>query len=130
MHSVAENELREWFVATVVQRGLLVETDRNGAHSRPSRPAAVAGSILGYGRWRLSFRGQGNHAGTTLMDNRADPMVAAAQAVVEVRKIAAARRGARHCRGRGLFRVPDRGVAEPHRPLRHWPAVGADDSAG
>ena len=65
-----------------------------------SAPVAVAGSILGHGRWRLSFRGQGNHAGTTLMEDRADPLVAAAQAVVELRKIAASRRGARGTVGR------------------------------
>ncbi len=61
---------------------------------------AVGGSILGHGRWRLSFRGQGNHAGTTLMSDRADPMVAAAQAVVAVRRIAAGRSGARGTVGR------------------------------
>ncbi len=68
-------------------------------------PVAVGGSILGHGRWRLSFRGQGNHAGTTLMADRADPMVAAASAVVALRRIAAARPGARGTVGR-LVPVP------------------------
>ncbi len=63
-------------------------------------PVAVGGSILGHGRWKLAFRGQGNHAGTTLMADRADPMVAAAQAVVELRRIAAGRPGARATVGR------------------------------
>ncbi len=63
-------------------------------------PVAVASSILGHGRWKLSFRGQGNHAGTTLMADRSDPMVAAAQAVVDVRRIAAAHPGARGTVGR------------------------------
>ena len=49
------------------------------------QPIAVASSILGHGRWRLSFHGQGNHAGTTLMSDRRDPMVAASRAVVAIR---------------------------------------------
>ncbi|MDH6247587.1 allantoate amidohydrolase [Mycobacterium sp. OTB74] len=52
------------------------------------RPVAVATSILGHGRWRLSFTGDGNHAGTTLMRDRADPMVAAAQLIVAVQSAA------------------------------------------
>jgi N-carbamoyl-L-amino-acid hydrolase len=52
------------------------------------RPVAVATSILGHGRWRLSFTGEGNHAGTTLMRDRADPMVAAAQLIVAVQSAA------------------------------------------
>ncbi|MEZ0050534.1 N-carbamoyl-L-amino-acid hydrolase [Mycobacterium sp. MAA66] len=60
-----------------------------------NRAVAVASSILGHGRWRLSFTGQGNHAGTTLMGDRADPMVAAARLVLavqaEARKIGDAR---------------------------------------
>lgn len=63
-------------------------------------PVAIGGSILGHGRWKLTFHGQGNHAGTTLMTDRADPMVAAAQAVVELRRIAGSRRGARGTVGR------------------------------
>ncbi|WGL51674.1 allantoate amidohydrolase [Nocardioides sp. BP30] len=64
------------------------------------RPVAVASSILGHGRWRLSFTGEGNHAGTTLMPERRDPMVAAAQAVVAVQRLARATPGARATVGR------------------------------
>lgn len=64
-------------------------------------PAVAVGStILGHGRWRLSFSGQGNHAGTTLMADRADPMIAAAQTVVAVRTTAAAQDNARATVGR------------------------------
>ena len=38
----------------------------------------------------LSFTGQGNHAGATLMSDRRDPMLPAAETVVAVRKLAAA----------------------------------------
>lgn len=72
----------------------------------PSGPAiAVGSSILGHGRWKLSVSGQGNHAGTTLMTDRADPMVAAAQIVVAVRDTAARQPDARATVGR-LTPVP------------------------
>jgi N-carbamoyl-L-amino-acid hydrolase len=66
---------------------------------------AVGSSILGHGRWKLSVHGQGNHAGTTLMADRADPMVAAAQIVVAVRDAAAREPEARATVGR-LAPVP------------------------
>ncbi|TDS87772.1 allantoate amidohydrolase [Nesterenkonia aurantiaca] len=52
-------------------------------------PVAVATSILGHGRWHLRLEGEGNHAGTTPMDDRRDPMVAAAQIILAVREEAA-----------------------------------------
>ncbi len=52
------------------------------------QPIAIASSILGHGRWRLSIRGQGNHAGTTLMVDRHDPVVAASRTVVSIRDTA------------------------------------------
>jgi N-carbamoyl-L-amino-acid hydrolase len=66
---------------------------------------AVGSSILGHGRWKLSVSGQGNHAGTTLMADRADPMVAAALIVVAVRDTAARQPDARATVGR-LTPVP------------------------
>jgi beta-ureidopropionase / N-carbamoyl-L-amino-acid hydrolase len=50
----------------------------------------VATGILAHGRWRFRFAGQGNHAGTTAMDERRDPMLAAAAAVLAAREIATA----------------------------------------
>ena len=52
------------------------------------RPVAVASSILGHGRWRVTISGQGNHAGATLMADRHDPVVAAAQVVVAAQTLA------------------------------------------
>jgi N-carbamoyl-L-amino-acid hydrolase len=52
-------------------------------------PVAVASSIIGHGRWRITVHGQGNHAGTTLLAERRDPVVAAAQVVLAVRSVAA-----------------------------------------
>ncbi len=63
-------------------------------------PVAIGGSILGHGRWKLSMSGQGNHAGTTLMSDRKDPMVAAARSIAAVQHIARARDNARATVGR------------------------------
>lgn len=64
------------------------------------RPVAIGSSILGHGRWRLSFTGQGNHAGTTLMRDRRDPLVAAAGLVAGIPGLARAHDGARATVGR------------------------------
>ncbi|MHC5795928.1 allantoate amidohydrolase [Lacisediminihabitans sp. FW035] len=69
------------------------------------RPVGIARSILGHGRWRITVTGQGNHAGTTLMADRRDPMVAAARIVVAVRDAALAHPYARATVGR-LTPVP------------------------
>jgi N-carbamoyl-L-amino-acid hydrolase len=69
------------------------------------QPVAIGASILGHGRWRLSVTGQGNHAGTTLMSDRQDPMVAAGQIVVAVRDIALTEPDARATVGR-LIPIP------------------------
>ena len=79
-------------------RGLNTEEHTDAAGRGPA--VAIGNSILGHGRWRLSFAGQGNHAGTTLMVDRADPMVAAAQLVVKVREVARAQADARATVGR------------------------------
>ncbi|WP_150308863.1 allantoate amidohydrolase [Planctomonas psychrotolerans] len=50
----------------------------------------VASSILAHGRWRVRVRGQGNHAGTTAIADRRDPMVVAAEAILSARTVAAA----------------------------------------
>jgi len=54
-------------------------------------PLALASGILAHGRWRLTFTGEGNHAGTTVMADRRDPVAAAAAAVLAAREIAADR---------------------------------------
>jgi N-carbamoyl-L-amino-acid hydrolase len=63
-------------------------------------PVGVASSILGHGRWRLRFTGQGNHAGATLMSDRRDPMVAAGATIARIPALARARAGARATVGR------------------------------
>jgi N-carbamoyl-L-amino-acid hydrolase len=57
------------------------------------RPVGVASAIRPHGRWRFDFRGQANHAGTTLLADRDDPMLPFARMVLAARE-SAARHGA------------------------------------
>lgn len=70
-----------------------------------NQPVAIGSSILGHGRWRFRLEGQGNHAGTTLMQDRKDPMVAAAGVIAAVRRVALRHPGARATVGR-LVPIP------------------------
>ena len=45
------------------------------------RPVAVASSIWPHGRWHFTFNGEANHAGTTRLVDRRDPMLPFASAV-------------------------------------------------
>lgn len=63
-------------------------------------PLAVGSSVIAHGRWRFSFSGQGNHAGTTLPADRHDPMLPAASVVAAARRIASQVVGARATVGR------------------------------
>ena len=51
---------------------------------------AIGSSIIGHGRWHFAFAGQGNHAGTTPMSHRADPVVAASRVIGDIPTLAAA----------------------------------------
>jgi beta-ureidopropionase / N-carbamoyl-L-amino-acid hydrolase len=53
----------------------------------------VAEGIWPHGRWRLTFTGRADHAGTTRLTDRRDPMLAAAATILAARG-AAARHGA------------------------------------
>ncbi|WIB34392.1 allantoate amidohydrolase [Curtobacterium sp. MCSS17_005] len=64
------------------------------------QPIAIGSSILGHGRWRISISGQGNHAGTTHMVDRRDPMIPAAKLVLAIQEIAAGTHDARATVGR------------------------------
>jgi beta-ureidopropionase / N-carbamoyl-L-amino-acid hydrolase len=87
---------------TLQQLGVFVElhVEQGRGLIDLNQPVAIGSSILGHGRWKLSIGGQGNHAGTTLMKDRRDPMIAAAKAVVGIRDIARKYRDARATVGR------------------------------
>ncbi|MBQ1051798.1 allantoate amidohydrolase [Micromonospora sp. C51] len=66
------------FVELHVEQGrALVERDA---------PVAVASAIWPHGRWRFDFTGEGNHAGTTRMTDRRDPMLTYAFTVLAANK--------------------------------------------
>ncbi|MGA4543297.1 allantoate amidohydrolase [Uniformispora flossi] len=49
-------------------------------------PVGVASAIWPHGRWRFDFRGEANHAGTTRLEDRRDPMLTYATTVLAARK--------------------------------------------
>ncbi len=63
-------------------------------------PLATASQVFAHGRWRFDFSGEGNHAGTTAMADRRDPMVAAARFILALTESAARREQARATVGR------------------------------
>jgi N-carbamoyl-L-amino-acid hydrolase len=52
------------------------------------RPVGVAREIWPHGRWRVDLAGVPDHAGTTALADRVDPVLAMAEGVVEVRRAA------------------------------------------
>lgn len=88
-------------LACVVE--LHVEQGRGLVHH--GAPVGIATAIWPHGRWRLCIQGQANHAGTTGLGDRRDPMLVVAAA------IDAARRAA--CDARGLATV-GRVIVEPN----------------
>ena len=90
-------------------------------------PVAVGSSILEHGRWRIDVHGQGNHAGTTDIADRRDPMLPAAAAVLAARRAAAVRTGSRATIGR-LEPVPG-GTNVIASRVSAWMDVRADSEA-
>lgn len=80
------------FVELHVEQGLDLE--------ERGQPLAVASAIMAHGRWRLTICGEGNHAGTTPMMGRRDPVVATAAAALAVRDVALGHPSARGTVGR------------------------------
>ena len=51
-------------------------------------PVGLATAIWPHGRWRLEFSGEANHAGTTRLSDRHDPMLPFATTVLAARQVA------------------------------------------
>jgi N-carbamoyl-L-amino-acid hydrolase len=77
----------------------------------------VAEAIWPHGRWRFDLRGRADHAGTTRLADRDDPMLALAAAVLEARE-AAGRHGALATVGR--VRVRPNGVNAIPSEVAAW----------
>ena len=86
----------------------------------------VATSIWPHGRWRCEFRGEANHAGTTVVADRADPMLPFATSVLAARD-AAARTGALATFGKAVI-VPNGTNAIPSAVNGWLDARAADDT--
>ena len=61
-----------------------------GRYLADGQPVGVAGAIWPHGRWRFDFHGEPNHAGTTRIEDRRDPMLTYAETVLAARGSATA----------------------------------------
>ena len=88
------------------------------------QPVAVGTGIWPHGRWRMEFTGQANHAGTTRLADRRDPMLDYAAAVLRARELAGEYGVLATC---GKVAVEPNGVnAIPSRVVGWLDARGAD----
>lgn len=89
-------------------------------------PVGVAESIWPHGRYRLTFRGVADHAGTTRMQDRRDPMLAYARTAI------AAEQAARAADARATFgrlEVEPNGTNAVPSVVRAWLDARAADQA-
>ena len=82
----AGGELPASFVELHVEQGPVL--------AAAGAPLGVVTGIVGYARGELVFEGRAGHAGTTPMAGREDALVAAAEAILEIRDAARALEGA------------------------------------
>ncbi|MDE3133159.1 MAG: allantoate amidohydrolase [Acidobacteriota bacterium] len=75
----------------LAQIGAFVELhiEQDTLLSERGRRLALGTKILPHGRWRIDLRGEANHAGTTPLAIRRDPMLALAAAITAARRVAA-----------------------------------------
>jgi beta-ureidopropionase / N-carbamoyl-L-amino-acid hydrolase len=105
----------EWLAEIAAFVELHVEQGKDLVYRE--RPVAVASSIWPHGRWRYEFAGEANHAGTTRMEDRHDPMLTYAMTALAANKQARAA-GARATFGR-VEVTPNGTNAVPSR-VRAW----------
>ncbi|MEY9849205.1 N-carbamoyl-L-amino-acid hydrolase [Streptacidiphilus sp. BW17] len=80
--AIGKDEARLARVGAYVE--LHVEQGRHLAET--PHPVGVASAIWPHGRWRFDFHGEANHAGTTRLEDRRDPMLTYANTVLAARK--------------------------------------------
>lgn len=104
---------------------LHIEQGRGLASLGP--PVAVGSSIWPHGRWRFTLEGEANHAGTTGLADRRDPMLDLAAAITRARELAGDFGVLATC---GKVLVEPNGVnAIPSRVTGWLDARGADPAA-
>ncbi len=113
----------------MAQLGTFVELhiEQGRALADLDAPVGVARAIWPHGRWRLDFTGEANHAGTTRMADRHDPMLTFAHTVLAANKEARLR-GAHATVGRAAV-TPNATNAIPSR-VSAWLDARAPDEAG
>lgn len=90
-------------------------------------PLAIGSEIWPHGRWRLDFLGRANHAGTTRMEDRDDPMARYAATVLRV--LDYARTGGTRATFGRVHVVPNATNAIPSRVTAWLDARAANDDA-
>jgi N-carbamoyl-L-amino-acid hydrolase len=91
------------------------------------RPVAVGTAIWGHGRWRFDLPGEANHAGTTRLADRRDPMLDYATLVLRARELAGRHGVLATC---AKVRVQPNGVNAIPSLVTGWlDARGDDDTA-
>jgi N-carbamoyl-L-amino-acid hydrolase len=103
---------------------LHVEQGRGLVHT--GDPVGVGRMIWPHGRWRVDLRGEANHAGTTPLADRRDPMLDLAAFITHVRDAAA---GAGALATVGKVRVDPNGVNAIPSQVTAWLDVRAEDEA-
>jgi beta-ureidopropionase / N-carbamoyl-L-amino-acid hydrolase len=104
------------FVELHVEQGRAL-VDRALVDAPDEAPVGVASAIWPHGRWRLDLRGRADHAGTTRLEDRDDPMLHLADAIAAARH-AAQRHGALATIGK--LRVHPNGVNAIPAAVTAW----------
>ncbi len=90
-------------------------------------PVAVADSIWPHGRWRIDLPGRANHAGTTRLEDRQDPMLAYARTILLARASATRHGALATC---GKVRVEPNGVNAIPSHVTAWLDARGPDASG
>ncbi|EST32078.1 allantoate amidohydrolase [Streptomycetaceae bacterium MP113-05] len=74
------------FVELHIEQGRALAAGVSSSSATGPYPVGVASAIWPHGRWRFDFHGEANHAGTTRLEDRHDPMLTYANTVLAARK--------------------------------------------
>ena len=94
-------------------------------------PIAVGAAILPHGRWRIDITGEPNHAGTTRMSDRRDPMLGLARLIDAAHREATERDSASHAARAtvGKIRCVPNAVNAIPAEVTGWLDARAEDEA-
>ncbi|APC36506.1 allantoate amidohydrolase [Nocardiopsis dassonvillei] len=104
-----------------------LHVEQGRALEETAHPVGVASAIWPHGRWRMDFTGRADHAGTTRLDDRSDPMLPFAHTILAARALAE-EHGARATVARALVN-PNGTNAIPSLVSAWLDARAADEAA-